>query len=162
MGGTKYDSKKPRMDLIPTEALVGMGEVLGFGAEKYGDHNWREGIEHSRLYAAAMRHLTSYWSGESVDPESGLSHLFHAMTNLAMMTASPDYDDRYRIDVDTKCPHLKKDDNCILSGSHCYYKGGDTYPPKCPRNEDKECETCRNFGYDEMCEICTNRDRWEF
>ena len=95
-GGTKYDSGKSRMDLIPTEVLVGMGDVLGFGAGKYGDHNWRQGIKHSRLYAAAMRHLTAHWSGETKDPESGLDHLAHAATNLAMMIASPDHDDRYK------------------------------------------------------------------
>lgn len=99
MGGKKYDSDKPRLDLIPGEALVGMGEVLGFGAKKYDAHNWRKGIEHSRLFGAAMRHMTAYWNGETNDPESGLNHIKHAMTNLAMILASPDYDDRYRKDT---------------------------------------------------------------
>ena len=93
--GKKYDMNKERMDLVPWSSVREMAKVLTFGADKYGDHNWRNGIEHSRLYAATMRHLTSYWLGESVDPESGLSHLAHAMTNLAMMTESPEYDDRY-------------------------------------------------------------------
>lgn len=93
--GKKYDRNKERMDLVPWTSVREMAKVLTFGADKYGDHNWRQGIEHSRLYAATMRHLTSYWLGESIDPESGLSHLAHAMTNLAMMTESPEYDDRY-------------------------------------------------------------------
>lgn len=95
ISGKKYDSKKERMDLVPWHSVREMAKVLTFGADKYGDHNWRLGIEHSRLYAATMRHLTSYWLGESLDPESGLSHIAHAMTNLAMMTESPEYDDRY-------------------------------------------------------------------
>jgi hypothetical protein len=97
MNGLKYDENKLRMDLIPNEALIGMAEVFGFGANKYGDHNWRMGIKHSRLYAAAQRHLISYWSGETKDIESGLHHLKHALVNIAMMLELPNHDDRYII-----------------------------------------------------------------
>ena len=96
MGAKKYDSGKLRMDLVPKEAVDALAEVLGFGAEKYGDHNWRNGLAHSRSYAALQRHLTAYWAGETFDPESGLSHLKHAIANLAFMLALPDQDDRYK------------------------------------------------------------------
>jgi len=96
MGGTKHDSDKPRMDLLAPEALVAIAKVLGFGAKKYGDHNWRGGIDHSRLYAAVQRHLNQHWSGETLDDESGEPHLAHAMCGLMMMIASPKYDDRYQ------------------------------------------------------------------
>jgi len=95
MSGTKYDEGKLRMDLIPYEAVEGMAQVLGFGAEKYDEHNWRKGIKHSRLYAATLRHLTAYWKGETIDPESGFNHLKHALTNISMILALPDWDDRY-------------------------------------------------------------------
>ena len=94
MEGTKFDGGKRRMDLIPHEALYAMADVLTFGAEKYDAHNWRKGLEHSRLYAAAQRHLTAYWSGETMDPESGLNHLAHAMTDIAMILGLPGHDDR--------------------------------------------------------------------
>ena len=93
--GSKYDSNKERMDLIPWNSVREMAKVLSFGADKYGDHNWREGIKHSRLFSAAMRHLTFYWSGETLDQESGMSHIAHAMTNLAMLAETPEWDDRY-------------------------------------------------------------------
>lgn len=97
MAGVKFDGGKPRMDLVPTEALIAMATVFGYGAEKYGEYNWRGGINHSRLYAAVMRHLTSYWGGETTDPESGLNHLHHAIAGLAMLVSMPEeYDDRYR------------------------------------------------------------------
>ena len=74
----KYDDGKPPMDLLPGAALREISRVLGFGARKYSQHNWRQGFKWSRLHAAALRHLTSYQDGERLDPESGLSHLAHA------------------------------------------------------------------------------------
>lgn len=77
-GGTKFDSEKPRMELLPPEALEEVAKVLTFGAKKYEDHNWRKGFSWSRLYGAALRHIFSHMSGENLDPESGESHLSHA------------------------------------------------------------------------------------
>jgi len=155
MGGTKHDKEKLRMDLIPYEAMEGLAEVLGFGATKYGDHNWRGGVAHSRLYAACQRHLSSYWNGETLDPESGLNHLKHAMANIAFMLALPEEDDRYakngsvrhRDDSNTidrdkghredplPCGQMYRDGSticCFLLGGHrCYY----SYPEFCEHFE---------------------------
>lgn len=79
----KYDSKKPRMELLSVPALIEISKVLTYGADKYtvgdvsGAHNWRKGFEWSRLYGAALRHLTAHMDGDDTDPESGLSHLAH-------------------------------------------------------------------------------------
>ena len=40
--GTKHDAGKPRMDLIPPRAEMLLAEVLTFGANRYGDDNWRD------------------------------------------------------------------------------------------------------------------------
>jgi len=102
MSGVKHDQGKLRMDLIPKELLDGVAEVLTFGAEKYSEHNWREGLDWSRCYGAMMRHMTAWWDGERNDQESGLSHLAHAGCCLAFLMTfekSPRYaahDDRYR------------------------------------------------------------------
>lgn len=82
---TKHDNGKLPMSLVPPEAIEALAEVLLFGAEKYGDRNWESGIEWSRLYDAAQRHLTAYLKGERLDPESGKSHLKHALANLAFL-----------------------------------------------------------------------------
>lgn len=78
MSGTKHDSGKSRLELLSIPAMRSTAEVMAFGAKKYDAHNWRKGFEWSRLYGAALRHLTSHMEGENTDPESGLSHLAHA------------------------------------------------------------------------------------
>jgi hypothetical protein len=66
------------MELLSVDALNAIAEVLTFGAKKYEDHNWRKGFDWSRLYGAAMRHLSAHMNGEDKDPETKLSHLAHA------------------------------------------------------------------------------------
>lgn len=77
-GGLKYDTGKPRMDLLPAYSLEQIALVLGFGAQKYASWNWSKGIAYSRLLGAALRHLFAWARGENTDKESGLSHLAHA------------------------------------------------------------------------------------
>lgn len=80
--GQKYDAGKPPMDLLDGLALEEVGRVLDFGATKYSPDNWRAGICKGRLLAAAIRHIYASVRGERKDPESGLSHLAHAMCCL--------------------------------------------------------------------------------
>jgi hypothetical protein len=96
--GTKHDSGKPPVTLIPSEFILGLAEVFGKGALKYGRHNFRDGIEISRTLDAALRHILAFSEREDLDPETGLSHLFHAGCSLAMCAYNlknhPDLDDR--------------------------------------------------------------------
>ena len=80
MSGYKNDNGKARMDLISSDALLEMGQVLALGAETYGDYNWQK-VFPEKHYAAAQRHLNKYWSGETLD-KSGYHHLIHAITDL--------------------------------------------------------------------------------
>lgn len=100
MSGLKYDSDKPRMDLLDPEFLEDVSRVLGFGAKKYAAHNWRGGISYSRLIGAAYRHLGAINRGEDTDPESGLPHVAHlgccVMFLSWMMKHRTDIDDRYK------------------------------------------------------------------
>lgn len=84
--GVKNDEGKNRLDLIEPEFIEGVGEVLTFGAEKYEPNNWQK-VENpeDRYYAAALRHLMAYRKGSKPDPESGLSHLKHAATNIMFL-----------------------------------------------------------------------------
>jgi hypothetical protein len=98
--GQKFDGDKPRLDLVSRQALEGLASVLGFGARKYAAHNWRGGIEYSRLIGAALRHINAFNDAEDLDPESGLSHIDHAQCCLMFLSdqikRGTGLDDRYR------------------------------------------------------------------
>lgn len=98
--GTKHDNNKPRMELIDSEFLEGLAQVLTKGAEKYADHNWRGGITTGRLIAAAYRHLGKINNGEDLDPEWNLPHVYHlaccVMFLSWMMKHRPDLDNRWK------------------------------------------------------------------
>jgi hypothetical protein len=96
--GLKYDSEKPRMDLLDANYLEGVAKVLTFGANKYAAHNWRKGINVSRLIAASYRHLGAINRGEDIDSESGLPHVYHlgcCTMFLSEMLTRTEMDDRY-------------------------------------------------------------------
>lgn len=99
-GGKKNDKNKPPLDLIPYEMEEELAKVLAFGANLYGRHNWRDGMEYSRLTAATKRHLGKFNNGIDLDDESGLSHIAHAIANLTfllwMQKHRPDKDDRWK------------------------------------------------------------------
>ena len=100
----KHDVGKTDLSLLPIEPLIQISDVLGFGADKYARDDYRHdgmNTKWSRSYASIQRHLTSFWSGEDIDPESGKQHLAHAATQLLiLMTHINDghveCDDRYR------------------------------------------------------------------
>lgn len=98
-GGVKFDGEKPRMDLLDRYAMEQLAAVLTFGAKKYTSHNWRKGLQYSRLVAASMRHIQAFNDGEDNDPESGMSHVAHAMCCLMFLLGTikhrPDMDDRW-------------------------------------------------------------------
>jgi len=98
--GVKYDQGKPRMELLPAESLEEIAKVFAFGAVKYGDWNWRGGIEISRLSGAVLRHIFAFLRGETNDPESNLPHVAHAGAGILMILATmknhSDMDDRYK------------------------------------------------------------------
>lgn len=76
--GRKDDGGKDPWDLLPWDAVRCIVRVLGFGARKYAPRNWEKGMAWSRCYSALMRHMTAWWEGERQDPETGMSHLWHA------------------------------------------------------------------------------------
>lgn len=81
----KFDGDKLRPDLIPPSAIRALAEVLTFGARKYKPDNWRNCRDLSRYNAALQRHLLAYAEGETYDVESGMPHLWHALTNIAFL-----------------------------------------------------------------------------
>lgn len=111
--GRKERRGKLRYDLMPPRSFEKIVEVLTYGAEKYtvygdctcnlpntghaascqshkvrskGDNNWKL-VDNpiDTYYAAAMRHLQKFRLGESTDPDSGIHHIAHAITDLIFL-----------------------------------------------------------------------------
>jgi hypothetical protein len=78
--GLKFDKEKMRLDLVTPEMMFALGDVLTFGAVKYGDRNWEKGIKWSRVFGAMMRHAWAWMWSKKRDAETGLSHMDHAFT----------------------------------------------------------------------------------
>ena len=85
-GGRKFDGGKLQYGLLPPLALRETVKVLTYGAEKYEPDNWRRVPDGNRRYFdAAQRHLWAYKEGEMYDPETGVSHLAHALCCIMFM-----------------------------------------------------------------------------
>ena len=79
-------SDKVPMHLWPKTATVLGAMGLLDGALKYGRSNWRAvGIRASIYYDAIDRHMSAWFEGEDIDPDSGLPHLAHALASLAII-----------------------------------------------------------------------------
>lgn len=72
--------------LLPGPVIAEVGLAMLEGAAKYGRHNYRSaGVRASVYLDATARHLIAWWSGEDIDPDSGLSHVTKAITSLTVL-----------------------------------------------------------------------------
>lgn len=84
--GVKHDESKARWDLLDYSFVAEGVDVLTFGATEYGENSWKSVPNASeRYFAALMRHIVSWRSGEKTDPQTGKSHLAHALCNLMFL-----------------------------------------------------------------------------
>lgn len=82
-------TKKAPLSTVPTPVLLEIGLAMLEGARKYGRHNWRiAGVRASVYYDASFRHLSAFWEGEDIDPDSGLSHVTKAIAGLMVLRDS--------------------------------------------------------------------------
>jgi len=80
---------KGPMSTVSAPVLAELGLAMMEGARKYGRHNYRcVGVRASVYYDAALRHLTRWYEGEDIDPDSGLSHVIKAMACMAVVRDS--------------------------------------------------------------------------
>lgn len=82
-------SRKAGLSCVPMPPLFEVGLALQEGARKYGRHNYRAiGVRGSVYFDAAMRHLSQWWEGEDLDPDSGVSHVSKAIAGLLVLRDS--------------------------------------------------------------------------
>lgn len=81
-----FGIKKAPLSTVPAPVLMELGVAMLEGASKYGRHNFRSiGVRGSVYYDATLRHLMSWWEGEDIDPDSGLSHITKAIASLVVL-----------------------------------------------------------------------------
>jgi hypothetical protein len=78
-----HDAGKPPLAHLPWAGVEEVAMVQAYGQEKYKDfNNYRKGMEIGRNLSCAVRHISDFMQGESLDPESKRSHLAHAACRL--------------------------------------------------------------------------------
>lgn len=81
--------RKAPLSPVPGNVIAEIGLGMLEGASKYGRHNYRAvGVRASVYYDAVMRHLISWWEGEDIDADSGMSHVTKAITALVVLRDS--------------------------------------------------------------------------
>lgn len=67
---------------VEREVSIAMME----GAMKYGAYNYRvAGVRASVYFDATREHMNSWWAGEDIDPDSGISHITKAIASLYVL-----------------------------------------------------------------------------
>lgn len=83
-------SKKLPFSVLPWRVLCGVALAMLEGACKYGRHNYRSAGVRASVYfdACVGRHLTSWWEGEDIDPDSCRHHIDKAIAGLMVLRDS--------------------------------------------------------------------------
>lgn len=89
---------------VTSSDMEQMVRVLEFGAKKYAEWNWMQGMAWSRVLNSFRRHILAIAQGEKNDPESGISHMGHVCCNLMFLTTY----EKYGIGKDDR-PNFKKE-----------------------------------------------------
>jgi hypothetical protein len=144
--------KKRQRSFTPVGVLHEIDQGMAEGARKYGPYNWRKTPIHvSDYYNGASRHLEAWWSGEDIDPDSGIHHISKLITNLVVLrdamlhgTATDDRPNNLtqtakthtihlidkngvRITVDSEEVNFSADRKKLRYGGRSFFKVGDFY-----------------------------------
>jgi hypothetical protein len=96
--GTKDDTGKSPVSLIPPDIWLELADLFGVGAKKYAPHNWAKGMEWHRVQDALHRHLLKWESGETQDEDDGQRHLISCIW-CALVLA---YYEKHKIGTDDR------------------------------------------------------------
>lgn len=74
--GGRQSRLERRFDLIPPTVLQRLAHVLWYGAQRYGEDNWK-GISRDDNLNHAVDHIYEFWAGDTSE-----DHIGHALTRL--------------------------------------------------------------------------------
>jgi len=82
--GATSSTEKPRYDLIPTVALRRLAQRFGYGAEKHGDHNYKQGAHDAQFIRDRVNHMIEH-AVNYANGDRSTDHLGAVMCNAAML-----------------------------------------------------------------------------
>lgn len=92
--GDRFNTDKPRFDLLPWDVLGALAWHYHCGAQKYDARNWEQGLKWNEGCAASLaRHLAKWSTGEDFETENikGKDYTFYhdvaILWNAAAMVA---------------------------------------------------------------------------
>lgn len=94
MSARKDDHGKPPLSLIPRSGLFAVARALAHGKQLYGTHNWRGGMDWSRLLDAALRHINQFADGEDFDNAPGGSNELHLANAICCLMFLIEYHEK--------------------------------------------------------------------
>ncbi|MBK9497326.1 MAG: hypothetical protein IPO08_22960 [Xanthomonadales bacterium] len=82
--------RKVAFSVLPWRVLHRVALAMLEGALKYGRHNYRAAGARASVYfdAVVARHLSDWWEGTDIDPDSGLHHIDKAIAGLMVLRDS--------------------------------------------------------------------------
>jgi len=69
-GGLRFNAGKIRIELLPTEWIWGLADVMTKGSYKYEQRNWERGMSWGNMVGCSTRHLFKFLMGERYDPDA--------------------------------------------------------------------------------------------
>lgn len=82
---TKSSNGKPAFHLIPAKPFIETAKAMGHGEGKHGARNYQYTPDRMQYFRAAIGHLFAWKSGETMDSESGLNSLAHAIASILIL-----------------------------------------------------------------------------
>ena len=82
-------SRKVPSSVVPQNVLALVACGLSEGMGKYGRHNYRgAGVRASVYFDANQRHMSDWWEGENIDPDSQQHHVIKAICSNIVLADS--------------------------------------------------------------------------
>jgi hypothetical protein len=111
---SRASAYKPPLHLVPLAALEACAAAFQHGGCKYGYWDWRGYTVSAEDYVrATIGHVKAWHEARDTDPESGVSHLGHAMASIAILLDAERhgllYDDRPTRPILTPGPSQESD-----------------------------------------------------
>lgn len=79
--GLRFNGDKVRVDLLPTQPLWALAQLMTVNSHKYPDGNWEKGMPYSEVIASMERHFFKLKSGQDIDPTDNQHEAIKIMWN---------------------------------------------------------------------------------